>query len=345
MIIFHDSFLYYGGAEKLCLYISKKLNIKIYSALNKKSFLGKLLILKKLFFFRYIYIFLFFLVFQNIKNYFLKDKVVFFSSNFSIFGSFFLKKKYLYLHHLPKFAFEYKENYKKNFFLALIISLYKNIYIFFIKRFDCIIFNSEFTKKMYNQYLNLKIKTIVIYPFAQANFNNEPKKDGFILNISRYSKNKNLKNFFNIVENHIEKKFVLVTSENIFEKYGKKIKNLQNLEVKINLTNDEVVNLLNSALYSIFLAKDEDFGMFVADSLCHCLPVVALNSGNMQNLVQDKRFGYLVDEDLSNIEDILKIMNYEKIKELSNNIKKNRNLFDKFSQEFFISKIKLLIND
>ena len=340
MQIFHDNFIYYGGAEKISKFISKNLKFKIKTAIqiNKKKLL-KIFFIK----FKNFLTCFYFLFIQNMINFFYpKKKVTIFSSNFSILGWFFLKKKIVYLHHLPKFAYHYYDEY--NFVYKIFIYLYKNLYIYFVNNVDLIIFNSKYTKQNFLKYIkiNKSIKNQIIYPYSEGNKKNYSKKKGSVICISRYSKYKNIDLLIQVAKMNAKFDFLLITSENIYDDYSKKeLKNIKNLKIEHNVKN--LKKYYESSLISIFLGEHEDYGMVVAESLSYNLPVIAINSGNISNMINHNVNGYLVSKSLLELNNLFKKLNYKEIYKMSKNISKTNYNFI-YSKKTFREELIKAIN-
>jgi glycosyltransferase involved in cell wall biosynthesis len=334
--IFHDNFIFYGGAEKICKFISRSLKIKLVTSL-KNNFL-------KIFFFnlliKNLYSFFYFFFLQNIKNLFnfYYFKFTIFSSNFSIFGSFFLRKKILYLHHLPKFAFD--KSYSLFLILKIFIFFYKKFFYYFINNLDLIIFNSNYTRDLFHKNCNLnkKTKEMVLYPFSSGNIKNRPKINGPIICVSRYSRNKNIDLFIKIAKKIENKKFVLITSNNIYSFYkNNELKKIKNLKIYIN--QKKLKKFYEKAFYSLFLGEKEDYGMFVAESLRYNLPVLCIKSGNSSNMIKDKINGFLLSKNALQIEKKIRSISNKEVIKISKKIKINK--FDFLnSKEDFIFNLK-----
>ena len=353
LLIHHDQYINIGGAEKLTLVIKKKIKIfKTISAINKKTNQNLRFFLFNHSLLQNLYIFLYFFTYRNFLNFFnfKKNYINIFSANYPILGSFFLKNKIFYANHLPKFAFDFfkknEKRYKKNLIKYFFLIFYKKLFIFSINRFDKIIFNSQYTKKNFEKYLKkINPKTCIVHPpCGTIHKNNLPKKNGYIINISRYTKEKNLVVFFKLVKIFKNKKLILVKSTNIKKSKNYDLyKKFKNLKIFYNLPNKKIASLMKKSSFGVFTGLHEDYGMFLAELFSYSLPILCVNSGFAPFLVKNKFYGYVSKNNIQDLVKKFKLIDKYKYK-LSFNIKNNLEKIDINSDENFIKKLKKEIN-
>ena len=307
MIIIHDFFNYFGGGERLILEISNHFKCKIYSSFKTSKFNKYDNIVsskKKIWFFsifKYLFVPFYFLFFIKL-NY--KKKVILYSGNFSILSYLNLKKfgskHVIYIHSLPKRMFHYKYDIKVNFFMSIFYKILRKIFIFFYKKLysnlDLIIFNSKFTKKNFETYFNLNVKSVILYPFfdeKKFNFKNVNYKNYFVFN-SRHEKNKRIVevlDFFSQNQNYI----LYLTSYGSLTKYlQKKYFYFKNIIFKNFLDNDEYLNLIKNSKAIIMLPTKEDFGMSALEAFACGKIVIASKEGGLVEIFPEN-YDYYID--------------------------------------------------
>lgn len=346
--IIHDNILSVGGAEKLILNLLEIRNSKLMvNYLNKKSVIidkkniKKIISLSKV---NNIFNILNFFKANQFLN--LKDSSYIISGNFSIFFIYKINndnKKFFYCHHLPKFAFDIK-NYslEKKFFIFLffpIVFIYKIFYKLALKKFNLIIANSKYTQ---NNLKEIGIKSKVIYPpIIIPKLKNKKKIKYDFMSFGRLEGYKNIEVIIKafLIRERKESTLHIVSG-------GKKYKKLKNNYSKYNnikfynwVSERKLSNLISDSVATIYVPKNEDFGMTAAESLAHGVPVIGSNSGGLKEIL-NKKNSYLIDK-ISERE-IDKGINFF-LKKKKINSKVLVNSVKKFQKKKFIFEIESLL--
>ena len=159
------------------------------------------------------------------------------------------------------------------------------------------------------------------------------------------SKNKNLDLFYKIVKLNPKKIFYLITSEDIiFSEKFLELKKIKNLKLFYNLSEKKIDTFLRKSSASLFTGLDEDYGMFLAESLSYNLPVVCIKSGFSPYLI-DKKYGYIAENNLKSVNHKISLLNNKNIISLSKNIKNSVKKLKINSDNEFYSKIITLFNN
>lgn len=114
---------------------------------------------------------------------------------------------------------------------------------------------------------------------------------------------------------------------------------LMNVELMGRVNDDELYKLYAGARGFIALARDEDFGMTVVESMAAGTPVIAFNGGGYRESVVNGVTGLLIDDiDENTIKEAIK--KFEKVKWDREKIKKHA---QKFSKERFVGEIRKFV--
>ena len=216
----------------------------------------------------------------------------------------------------------------------------KNIIKFLIrhtyfKADDCIS-NSKYISNAYNNYYNLKFKTIYPPSFKKLNnFNLKKKTKSNICigTVCRLSKEKRIENLIKIVA-----KFKNILTLKIVGD-GPELENLRNLTNSLNLKKNiiflgkihpnKIKLILKSFDYFINSSDFEGFPNSVVEAIGSGVPAIASQShGGINEIIKNKNFGLIYNND-HELEIILKKIIYKKLK-----FKKNKILFKNHLKNF-----------
>jgi len=243
----------------------------------------------------------------------------------------------------------YRYRYPKGFFdrFALLgVYLFRKMLRNYVKEYDSVYCNSEFSKKWLKKLW--KINADIIYPFVEIPQKVSSRKENIILVTGRFSPDKNyefvidcFKQLYDLgIKNY--KCIIAAAKGNGETRYYEKICNLAKdypIEIKSNLTDNELKVLYSKA--KIFLmAKGlcideekfplliENFGMSVLEAAAHgCVPVV-LNKGGYKEIVRESENGLLFNTKEEAIKQLNRLLNNEKLrKRLSKNAMQNAKKF------------------
>ncbi len=245
-----------------------------------------------------------------------------------------------------------KNIFKKIFYLFSVLN-YRIIEKISWKNIDGAIFNSHLSLSRAKNHRLLKGKQTYIThpPIDLEKFKKvKTRKDNYFIYISRFNIPKRQdvlveawKKFVEETGNKENYKLILIgNKEN--ERFFNKVKNLskgvKSIEIKTNLSDEELLNYYSGCLASIFVPFMEDFGIVPIESLAMGKPLLAVDNGGYIELVEEykgffpikEKFdrGLMVEEISKSIKDFLK-RDFGKI---------NRKTFNDLSSKKFTQKIE-----
>ena len=348
ILYIHDYFQNFGGGERLIFSLIRKNDFLITNFIHKKikSISKKkinVLEINKKFTSQISRIFI------PISFYFFNNKIFyqncFISGNYSIFfNTKKIKNKIFYCHSLPKIFFDFKNFYKVNLICKILILLvgfiFKPLYLYYLRKFDKIIVNSNYTKHKLIKYKFNKIK--LIYPPIK-NFNSKKfSNNNFFLSNSRHEVDKNIDKII-LAFNKIQNYELIITSsgsqtdilKNLVSKKSNTIHFLENVSEK------KYQKLLNECLATINLGLNEDFGMSALEGMSCGKPAFVINEGGYKETCKNNYNSFFINKNKIEKDLIYKINNItsKKLSAMKMNCIKTSK---KYSQQIFNKKIKEL---
>ncbi len=348
ILYIHDYFQNFGGGERLILSLIRKNDTLITGFIDKKikNFSKKkinILEINKKIKHRIskIFIPIYFYIFNNKIFY----QNCFISGNYSVFfNTKKIKNKLFYCHSLPKIFFNFKNFYKRNLILKILILLigfiFKPLYLSNLRKFDKIIVNSNFTKNKLIKYKFYKIK--VIHPPIKNFYSKKFSKKNFFLSNSRHEVDKNIDKII-LAFNKIPNFKLIITSSGSQTKILKNLVPRKSNKIHFlgNVSERKYQKLLNQCIATINLSLNEDFGMSVLEGMSCGKPAFVINEGGYKETCKNNYNCFFINKNKIEKDLIYKINNIES-KELSRMKKNCIETSKKYTQQIFDKKIKEL---
>ena len=221
------------------------------------------------------------------------------------------------------------------------IDFIKKNFIKFLIRFtyykaDYCISNSRYISNAYNNYYNLKFKTIHPPSFKELNYFNQKKSIKshiYIGTVCRLSKEKRIENLIKIIAKFKNKLILKIVGD------GPEMTNLKNLSISLNLEKNvfflgkinpnKIKFILKEFDYFINSSDFEGFPNSVVEAISSGIPIIASQShGGINEIIKNKNFGLIYNNDFE-LEVILKKIIDKKV-----NFKKNKFLFKEHLKNF-----------
>ena len=245
-----------------------------------------------------------------------------------------------------------KSNLSKKIALWLSVKIYKILEKKSWKKMDYCICNSKNTRNNIIKYdLANEEKLMVIYPGVDLK-RFKPKKNSknYLLVTGRFKNYKNfelaIKSFKKLRIKYPNFKLIIAGSKDDKE-YFKKIKKLSdkvgNINLRTNVSENELIKLYQNCFAYLFTAINEDFGITPIEAMACGKPVIAIDEGGVKETVENNKTGFLVESNadcMSNA--ILKLLKNKKLyKKMSRNAIKQAQKFSwKSFQKSIYKKVK-----
>ncbi len=207
--------------------------------------------------------------------------------------------------------------------------------------------NSIYSMKISNKLfplLNIKpniMKVIYIPVKYNKNIDQSIKNKKLIITIGRIHPDKNFEVLFKVAGRLKYYKFIIVgvVNQGNEEYYDSLVKNKpDNVDIKINISEDEKVELLKKAAIYIHLNKKENYGISVVEAMSYGLvPIVPESGGPWDDLIEHGKYGY----GFNNVDDAV-----ETIRNIDYGIVKTiQESMDRFSLERFHGNMQNFIEE
>ena len=316
LCVFHDYFGAIGGGEKVALTISKLFNADIVTTdvdavpenfKNRVISLGKTVKIPPI---KQIDASLKF-YFSDFPDY---DFYIF-SGNWVIFAARKHSPNLLYCY-TPTRAFYdlYDEYLRKRHILTkpafvLWVKLHRHWTEKILQKINKVVCISENTRMRCKKYWG--INTDVIYPPVETSKFKFKSYGDFWLSVNRIYPEKRIELQLEVFKRLPDEKLYIVggfSRGDHAERYAKKLIKMAPKNVKFlgSVSEDELIELYAECKGLLCTAKDEDFGLTPVEAMASGKPVVAVNEGGYRESIIDKKTGYLVNPDVSEIINAMK---------------------------------------
>lgn len=210
---------------------------------------------------------------------------------------------------------------QQNLLVSHLASLWIKIHSWFdqrsIRNLDKIIAISQNTQQRIQEYY--KRQSSIIFPPVDTSRFKFVEYGDFWLSVNRIYPEKRIELQFDIFRELTEERLVVVggyAEGDLGSKYySKLIVNLpQNIQIRGEVTEEELINLYARCKGLICTALDEDFGLTPVEAMASGKPVVAVNEGGFKETILHGQTGLLVEVDKAKLVDAVKEISRDPVK-------------------------------
>lgn len=355
ILIIHDRFQYKGGGERLVLTMAQGLQADILTEYwdEKQSFAknqapARVFTLGDRFNLRgmgYLSAQLrFFFKTSFIKNY----NVIIFSGNNCLSAAWRItkQKKIMYCHTPVRYAYDLRSYYYKRYpfylkpLFILFVWLAKLIYQWGINKMDRVIANSENVQRRLKIYCNTD--SVVVYPPIDTDkFIWLGQKD-YYLSFARLVDLKRVDDIVKAFQNMPDKNLIIASGGPELGKIKDLARNHNNIQVLGFVNDDYLAELVGNCIASIYIPRQEDFGMTPLEAAAAGKPTIGVNDGGLKETIIHDKTGILIKRDYNISELIEAVQNLNKHKALTMKEACMANAA-RFNKHTFIHNIKQLL--
>lgn len=215
----------------------------------------------------------------------------------------------LYCHTIPRFAYDLHDYYLSRMkwwqrpALRVLIYFLKKSYENAIEHMDVIIVNSENVKRRVKTYLAKE--AIVIYPPCDIENFKWLGQNNYYLSLARLEPYKRVDLIIEAFKRMPERKLVVASGGKDLPRLRNLATGAANIEFTDWLTESTLRDLLGNAIATIYIPKDEDFGMSPVESMAAGKPVIGVAEGGLLETVVQGETGILLPANPS-VEDVVK---------------------------------------
>ncbi|MCN4144472.1 MAG: glycosyltransferase [Thiohalomonas sp.] len=224
---------------------------------------------------------------------------------------------FYYCHTPPRYLYDLKDYYqqKLNAIGRLLLqgfsAWYQPQYEQSLQQMDKVIANSINVQKRLKHYLN--IDSIVINPPVNIDRFKWLGQGDYYLSLARLEPYKQVDKIIEAFKQMPDQKLLIASGGSDYERLKQLAVSAPNISFTGWCSEAELVQLLGNAIASVYIAKDEDFGLSPVESQASGKPVIALAQGALLETVKHGETGYFIEPELIN-----------------NNLKKNKVIENKY---------------
>ncbi|MAZ45185.1 MAG: glycosyl transferase family 1 [Gammaproteobacteria bacterium] len=217
-------------------------------------------------------------------------------------------KNILYCHSPPRFIYDLKDYYEEKYsilgrpLLRVLISMLKPRYERACHTMDIIIANSSNTQKRIRKFLDKD--SVVVYPPCSIEDKEWIGQDGYYLSTARLEPYKRVDLIIKAFRKLPEKKLVITSGGSDERRLKELAAGSDNISFTGWVDEGKLRELLGRAIATLYLPKDEDFGMSPVESMASGKPVIGVREGGLMETIKDMETGILVKSDPA-VEDIM----------------------------------------
>ncbi len=251
-----------------------------------------------------------------------------------------------YCHTPPRFLYDQRDFYFSLIpswqrpVLNLFNSYFKPRYEKAVKMMDCVVTNSDNVRKRIKHYLGLD--AVVVYPPCDTERFKWRGQQDYYLSTGRLDKLKRVDLVVDAFKSMPDKKLVVVSDGPELARIKKSAQGVKNITIKGRVSDDELAGLVGNCIGTIYIPRDEDFGMSPVESMAAGKPVIGVAEGGLLESVIDGISGLLIPAD-PGLDDIIHAvgqLTQEKSQEMRKACEARAHLFRK---EVFIEKMEKII--
>lgn len=164
-----------------------------------------------------------------------------------------------------------------------------------VRQMDVILTNSQNVRQRIQKYLDLD--AIVVYPPCETDKFQWIGQEDFFLSMARLDSLKRVDRVIQAFCQMPEKKLVVVSDGPESTTCRAMAHGVRNIEIRGRVPDQELIDLLGRCIGTIYIPKDEDFGMSPVESMAAGKPVIGVAEGGMLETVIDGKTGLLLNAD------------------------------------------------
>ncbi|WP_027179364.1 glycosyltransferase [Maridesulfovibrio bastinii] len=250
-------------------------------------------------------------------------------------------KKILYCHTIPRFAYDLYDYYlnslspiAKPLFRMLASYVRKNYELAF-NQMDLVIANSENVRQRIRKYLNSEAQ--VINPPVETSSFKWISQGDYYLSTARLEKYKRVDLIVSAFKKMPDKKLIVTSGGAELNNLKKLAGNAENIHFTGWVSYPELIALTGNSIATIYIPRDEDFGISPVESMAAGKPVIGAREGGILETVKHGQTGFLIAPETEEIINAVEKLTPALALLLKNNCEEQAKLFDTAN---FISKMK-----
>jgi glycosyltransferase involved in cell wall biosynthesis len=232
-----------------------------------------------------------------------------------------------------RIMYDLKEEKQKNSGLLKRLAFTLHVFLFnkldqsFVKnRFDKILVQSKNVQKRIKKYYDINAG-LIYDPVDTKNYHFKKYGD-FYLSVSRLFPEKRVEMIVDAFLEMPDKKLIIVGDGPDKATIMKKIKNAKNIQILTNVSENKLFELYANCIATVYMPKNEDYGLIPLESMAAGKPCIAANEGGCKETVINGKTGMLINADKEHIIAAVKKLNPETVKKMKNDCLEQAKKFD-----------------
>ena len=253
-----------------------------------------------------------------------------------------------YCHTPPRYLYD-----QRDFFFSLIPrwqrpvlsafnSYFRPRYERAIREMDVVVANSDNVRKRIRKYLGIHAE--IVHPPCDLKKFRWRKQGDFFLSTGRLDPLKRVDLVVKAFQKLPERKLVVVSGGGEFTRIKQLAQGCPNIDVRGWVDEENLQVLLGTCLATIYIPKDEDFGMSPVESMAAGKPVIGVAEGGLLETVVDGETGVLVPADEISVEllsQTINVLSQKAALNMRENCQTRAALFDR---DIFLEKMRAIIS-
>jgi glycosyltransferase involved in cell wall biosynthesis len=211
------------------------------------------------------------------------------------------RRNIYYCHTPPRYIYDQREAFRERAgrwrrpVLEAFIRYYRPIYEEAVSRMDLILTNSENVRQRIRKYLGRE--SLVIYPPCDTSRYCFQGQDGFYLSLARLDPLKRVDLVVRTFREMPDRKLVVISGGPEEMRIRDLAQGASNIQVLGWVDEETMRNLIGRCIATIYIPRDEDFGMSPVESMAAGKPVIGVAEGGLLESVIDGLTGLLLPPD------------------------------------------------
>lgn len=256
------------------------------------------------------------------------------------------RKNIYYCHTPPRFIYDQKDFYFSltpkilHPLLSWFVYYLKPKYELSVRNMDTVITNSIYVQKRIKEHLGLD--SIIIPPPCEVNYYSFLGQNNYYVSTGRLDPLKRIDLIIKAFIKMPNKNLVVLSGGSELPKLKYLARNSKNIKFTGWVDNEQFKDILGNCIATIYIPKNEDFGMSPVESMASGKPVIGVAEGGLLETVKNEQTGLLLNPNLDQHDLISAITKMSSAYALSlkNNCIERSKLF---SVEIFLEKLKEFI--
>ncbi len=203
-----------------------------------------------------------------------------------------------YCHTPPRFVYDKFDHYlqqqmlPQQLMMRLLVSWFKPQYEASVALMDVVLANSVFVKARIKKYLSRD--SVVVHPPCNLQKFQFRNPQGYYLSTARFDRLKRVDQIIQAFKKMPDKKLVLCSSGSEEKSLKKIAHEASNIHFTGQVTDKKLASLIAGCIATVYIPKDEDFGMSPVESMSAGKPVICSDHGGPTESVVDGETGHYV---------------------------------------------------